>query len=76
MVDTSVPEKLKLNWYRSRRMLTITPAEVIREIISNVDLSRKIVYALCVIILIMNVFVISTITILNMYDSQKDIALT
>jgi hypothetical protein len=28
MVDTSVPEKLKLNWYRSRRMLTITPAEM------------------------------------------------
>ena len=68
-------EEIKKEFADDSNILTITPAEVIREIISNVDLSRKIVYLLCVIILIMNVFVISTITILNMYDSQKDIAL-
>ncbi len=68
-------EEIKKEFAQDSKILTITPAEVIREIISNVDLSRKIVYLLCVIILIMNVFVISTITILNMYDSQKDIAL-
>ena len=41
----------------------------------NVDLSSKIVYILCVIILVMNVFIISVITLLNMYDSKKEIAL-
>ena len=68
-------EELKKELSADSKILTVTPAEVIREVINNVDLSRKIVYILCVIILIMNIFVISTITILNMYDSQKDIAL-
>lgn len=68
-------EQIKAEFKEDSKILTITPAEVIREIINNVDLSRRIVYILCVIILIMNIFVISTITILNMYDSQKDIAL-
>lgn len=68
-------EAIKKELANDSKILTVTPAEVIREVISNVDLSRKIVYILCVIILIMNIFVISTITILNMYDSQKDIAL-
>lgn len=68
-------EEVKKEFASNSEILTITPAEVIREIINNVDLSRKIIYILCVIIMIMNVFVISTITILNMYDSQKDIAL-
>ena len=68
-------EELKKEFAQDSRILTITPAEVIREILGNVDLSRRIVYVLCVIILIMNIFVISTITVLNMYDSQKDIAL-
>ena len=68
-------EMLKKELADDSKILTVTPSEVIREIISNVDLSRRIVYILCVIILLMNIFVISTITILNMYDSQKDIAL-
>ena len=68
-------EMLKKEFAEDSKVLTVTPAEVIREIMSNVDLSRKIVYFLCVIILVMNIFVISTITILNMYDSQKDISL-
>ena len=68
-------EALKKELASDSKILTVTPAEVIREIMSNVDLSRRIVYILCVIILIMNIFVISTITVLNMYDSQKDIAL-
>ena len=68
-------EALKKELSADAGILTVTPAEVIREVMENVDLSRRIVYVLCVIILVMNVFVISTITILNMYDSQKDIAL-
>ena len=68
-------EAIKKELAEDSKILTVTPAEMIREVISNVDLSRKIVYVLCVIILVMNIFVISVITILNMYDSQKDIAL-
>ena len=68
-------EMLKKELAADSKILTVTPSEVIREIMSNVDLSRRIVYVLCVIILVMNLFVISTITVLNMYDSQKDIAL-
>lgn len=71
----SYAEQIKSELGADPGILTITPAEVIREIIENVDLSRRIVYILCVIILVMNIFVISTITVLNMYDSQKDIAL-
>ena len=56
-------------------LLVITPMEVMREVLSNLDTSVYIVYALCVIILIMNVCIISVITLLNMYDSKKEIAL-
>ena len=53
----------------------INPQQVIREVMENVDMSSKIVYVLCVIILIMNIFIISVITLLNMYDSKKEISL-
>jgi len=56
-------------------LLVITPAAVMREVLSNVDTSVYIVYALCLIILIMNICIISVITLLNMYDSKKEIAL-
>lgn len=56
-------------------LLVINPSTVLREVLDNVDMSRTVVYVLCVIILIMNVFVISTVTLLNMYDSKKEIAL-
>lgn len=56
-------------------LLVINPSEVLREILENVDMSTTIVYALCLIILIMNIFIISVITLLNMYDSKKEIAL-
>ena len=57
------------------KLLVINPAEVLREVLENVDMSSKIVYILCIIILIMNIFIISVITLLNMYDSKKEIAL-
>ena len=56
-------------------LLVINPSEVLREVLENVDMSSKIVYILCIIILIMNIFIISVITLLNMYDSKKEIAL-
>lgn len=56
-------------------LLVINPSEVLREILENVDMSTTIVYALCLIILIMNIFIISVITLLNMYDSKNEISL-
>jgi len=56
-------------------LLCINPSTVLREVLEQVDLSTKIVYILCAIILIMNIVVISVITLLNMYDAQKEIAL-
>jgi len=53
----------------------VNPSEVMRELINNVDMTRNIVYVLCGIILIMNLFIISIITMLNMYDVKKDIIL-
>ncbi len=67
--------QLKSEYGENAELLVINPSEVIREVMENVDLSAKIVYLLCVIILIMNIFIISVITLLNMYDSKKEIAL-
>ncbi len=55
--------------------LAINPNTVLREVMDNVDLSRKIVYILCAVILVMNLFVVSVIALLNMYDSRDEIAL-
>ena len=56
-------------------MQAVNPSAVMRELMNNVDTTTNIVYILCVIILIMNLFVISVITMLNMYDVKKDIEL-
>ena len=56
-------------------LLVINPSTVLREVLNNVDLSSQIVYVLCAVILVMNIFVISVITLLNMYDAKKEIAL-
>lgn len=56
-------------------LLLINPATVLRDVLESVDLSTEIVYVLCGVILLMNIVVISVITLLNMYDAQKDIAL-
>ena len=55
--------------------LAINPNTVLREVMDNVDLSRRIVYILCAVILVMNLFVVSVIALLNMYDSREEIAL-
>ena len=55
--------------------LAINPNTVLREVMDNVDLSRRIVYILCAVILVMNLFVVSVIALLNMVDSRKEIAL-
>lgn len=55
--------------------LVINPNTVLREVLDNVDVSRKIVYILCAVILVMNIFVISMIALLNAYDSREEISL-
>ena len=66
---------VKTEYGADASLLVINPSEVLREVLENVDMSSKIVYILCIIILIMNIFIISVITLLNMYDSKKEIAL-
>lgn len=67
--------QLRNEFGEDSKLLVINPSEVLREVLENVDMSSKIVYILCIIILIMNIFIISVITLLNMYDSKKEIAL-
>ena len=67
--------QIKNEFSENGSLLVINPSEVLREVLENVDMSSQIVYLLCIIILIMNIFVISVITLLNMYDSKKEIAL-
>ncbi|MBO5967158.1 MAG: ABC transporter permease [Clostridia bacterium] len=66
---------VKTEYGADAKLLVINPSEVLREVLENVDMSSKIVYILCIIILIMNIFIISVITLLNMYDSKKEISL-
>lgn len=67
--------QLSSEYGENSKLLVINPSEVLREVLENVDMSTTIVYILCIIILIMNIFIISVITLLNMYDSKKEIAL-
>lgn len=67
--------QIKSEYSENASLLVINPSEVIREVMENVDMSSQIVYILCIIILIMNIFIISAITLLNMYDSKKEISL-
>ena len=55
--------------------LAINPNTVLREVLDNVDMTRNIVYILCAVILVMNIFVISMIALLNAYDAKKEIML-
>ena len=53
----------------------IEPMSVVRGVLEETDNTKYIVFVLCAIILIMNIIVISIITLLNMYYSAKEIAL-
>lgn len=53
----------------------IEPMSVMRDVLSDADDTKYIVFVLCAIILIMNIMVISIITLLNMYHSAKEISL-
>ena len=66
---------IKSEYSQNGELLVINPSEVLREVLDNVDMTTDIVYILCLIILIMNIFIISVITLLSMYDSKKEISL-
>ena len=66
---------IKNEYSKNGELLIINPSEVLREVLENVDMTTDIVYILCIIILVMNIFIISVITLLNMYDSKKEISL-
>jgi len=53
----------------------IEPMAIVRNILSEVNTTKYIVYILCAIILIMNIMIISVITLLNMYYSVEEISL-
>ncbi len=55
--------------------LAINPNTVLRDVLENVDMTRNIVYILCAVILVMNIFVISMIALLNAYDARREIML-
>ena len=53
----------------------IEPMDVVRGVLEETDDTKYIVFVLCAIILVMNIMVISIITLLNMYHSAKEISL-
>ena len=53
----------------------IEPMSVVRDVLNDADDTKYIVFVLCAVILIMNIMIISIITLLNMYHSAKEISL-
>lgn len=53
----------------------IEPMNTVRGVLEDTDNTKYIVFALCAIILVMNVIIVSIITLLNMYHSAKEISL-
>ena len=53
----------------------IEPRSVVRDVLNDADDTKYIVFVLCAVILVMNIMIISIITLLNMYHSAKEISL-
>ena len=53
----------------------IEPMSVVRDVLEDADDTKYIVFVLCAVILIMNIMIISIITLLNMYHCAKEISL-
>ena len=53
----------------------IEPMAVVRDVLNDADNTKYIVFVLCAVILVMNIIIISIITLLNMYHSAKEISL-
>ena len=59
----------------SHTLQAIEPMSIVRDVLNEADDTKYIVFVLCAVILIMNIMVISIITLLNMYHSAKEISL-
>ena len=59
----------------STTLQAIEPMSVVRDVLNDADDTKYIVFVLCAVILIMNIMIISIITLLNMYYSAKEISL-
>lgn len=59
----------------SYSLQAIEPMNTVRGILNDTNNTKYIVFVLCAIILVMNVIIISIITLLNMYHSAKEINL-
>ena len=59
----------------SHTLQAIEPMSVVRDVLNDADDTKYIVFVLCAVILVMNIMIISIITLLNMYHSAKEISL-
>ena len=59
----------------STTLQAVEPMSVVRNVLRDADNTKYIVFVLCAVILIMNIMIISIITLLNMYHSAKEISL-
>ncbi len=53
----------------------IEPMNVVRNVLNDADNTKYIVFVLCAVILVMNIMIVSIITLLNMYHSAREISL-
>jgi ABC-type lipoprotein release transport system permease subunit len=60
---------------KSYTLQAIEPMAVVRDVLEDADNTKYIVFVLCAVILVMNIMIISIITLLNTYHSAKEIAL-
>lgn len=60
---------------KTHTLQAIEPMSVVRDVLNDADDTKYIVFVLCAIILIMNIMIISIITLLNTYHSAKEISL-
>jgi putative ABC transport system permease protein len=67
--------KIITNGDENHTLQAIEPMSVVRDVLNDADDTKYIVFVLCAVILVMNIMIISIITLLNMYHSAKEISL-
>ena len=72
---TEYDDKIIVHDEDSHTLQAIEPMSVVRGVLDDADDTKYIVFVLCAVILVMNIMVISIITLLNMYHSAKEISL-
>ena len=74
-LQTEYDGKILLHDGDSYSLQAIEPMAVVRDVLADADDTKYIVFVLCAVILLMNVMIVSIITLLNMLTSAKEIAL-